>query len=471
MLFHSQLFLVVFLPAVLGAYYLLADRRGARSWLLIVASLVFYGYWDARLVPLLVATVLVNWAFARLAGARPRRWLLPAGVALDLAVLGFFKYADFFAGTLAAIGGWRHDPWSIVLPLGISFFTFQQISYLVDLHRGRAPVYGLRDYALYVTFFPQLIAGPIVRHNEIIDQFALDPRREGLHERLSRGFLLLLIGLVKKTLIANELGLLVDPLFADAAAGASLTFAESWIAAVAFALQIYFDFSAYSDMAIGLALMFGFSLPFNFAAPFKATSIRELWRRWHMTLTRFLTDYVYVPVGMALPLGARRNGWLREGIATMVTMLLCGLWHGAAWTFVVWGGAHGAAMSVNQAWRRRRLPMPAWLGWALTFLFFAYTIVLFRAPDFSVASDMMAAMVGAGPAGGGAFDVRDVHDPGVRALVAGGLAAFLAPTSQHLSLELARPWRIGAAAAALGFVYLILLVGGPVEAEFIYFQF
>ncbi len=468
MLFHSQTFLLIFLPLALVGYYLLAAHRRARAWLLIAASLVFYGFWDPRLVPLLVGSVSANWLLARAFARLPRGYLAAAGIVLNLAVLGIFKYADFFAGTLAALAGGGHQPWSIVLPLGISFFTFQQISYLADLGRGRARAYRFEEYALYVTFFPQLIAGPIVRHNELIHQFDLEPLRDGLHERLSRGFVLLVVGLAKKVLIANQLALVADPVFAAAAGGEPVGFAAAWVATLAFTFQIYFDFSAYSDMAIGLGLMFGFTLPINFNAPYRAASIREFWRRWHMTLTRFLTDYVYVPVGQRLPFGARRDGWLREGIASMVTMVLCGLWHGAAWTFVVWGGLHGAALVVNQAWRRARLPMPAVLGWLLTFLFFALGMVLFRAADFATALDMLAVMAGA--------DGWQLAVPGIapKRLVLVGVAAllcFLAPTSQRLAMELFSPRRVGAAAAAGLLVYITLDVGGGGNAEFIYFQF
>ncbi|MFQ5954347.1 MAG: MBOAT family O-acyltransferase, partial [Kiloniellales bacterium] len=308
MLFHSQVFLLLFLPPTLAGYYAAASRPRLRRWLLVVASLLFYGYWEIRLVPLLVGSVVGNWLVAYLA-TRPQagiewRHRLPwLGVALNLAVLGVFKYADFFADSLGMLFGVTHDPWNIILPLGISFFTFQQISYLVDLRRGEAPVYDFLDYAVYVTFFPQLIAGPIVRHHEIIHQYREDPWRPGLAQRLSQGLTLLVMGLFKKVVLADGLALIADPIFARAAGVASglgelpLSFAEGWLAALCFTFQLYFDFSGYTDMAIGLALMFGLMLPINFDAPYRATSIREFWRRWHMTLSRFLRDYLYFPMG------------------------------------------------------------------------------------------------------------------------------------------------------------------------------
>ena len=467
MLFHSEEFLLIFLPLVLAAWYAAGARPRLRMHLLIVASFLFYGWWDVRLVPLLAGSILVNWALARGSGYVPPRRLVVVGIVLNLAVLGVFKYFNFFAESLALVAGADYQPWSIVLPLGISFFTFQQISYLADLSRDRAPLYRLDEYALYISFFPQLIAGPIVRHNELIFQFAEAPRRPGLHERLARGAILLVIGLAKKVFLADGLARVADPVFSAAAAGGSPTFAEAWAATFAFTFQIYFDFSAYSDMAIGLALMFGFTLPFNFDAPLRATSIREFWRRWHMTLTRFLTDYVYLPVGgsrLVARLG--QNG--REGVATMVTMLLCGLWHGAAWTFVAWGGLHGAGMVVNQAWRRARWPMPASLGWALTFMLFATSLVLFRSADFATAARVYEALTGAG---GWSFAVDGIRE---RYIVLTGVAlamVLLCPTSQRIALELARPRLLLAAGLGVTLLAVVLEVRRLEIREFIYFQF
>jgi len=467
MLFHSQEFLLIFLPVVLAAYYLAAAHARLRMALLTAASLVFYAYWDLRLLPLLVGSVLVNWLFARGARRLRARSLVAAGVAVNLTVLGIFKYLDFFADTLAALTGTTHQPWSIVLPLGISFFTFQQITYLVDLGRGSAPLYRLDQYALYVTFFPQLIAGPIVRHNELIQQFAYPVLADGRYERLSRGLILLVIGLLKKVVLAETLAKIADPVFGRAAEGTVPGFLEAWTATVAFTFQIYLDFSAYSDMAIGLALMFGFVLPVNFNAPFKATSIRDLWRRWHMTLTRFLTDYVYLPLGGSrLLAGLGQN--LREGIAVVITMLLCGLWHGAAWTFVLWGGVQGVAMVVNQSWRRARLPMPDGLGWLLTFGLFAVSLVLFRSADFASALRVYAAMVGVD---GWSLALEGIRERYIPYIGVAAALALLGPTSQHFAFELARPRPLGAVGIAVALVVCVLQIRTVDVQEFIYFQF
>ena len=468
MLFHSQEFLLLFFPVVLAASFAAAGRPRLRLAFLILASLVFYAYWDPRLLPLLVGSVVVNWLFARyFLKLTPGRWFIATGIALNLGLLAVFKYADFLAATFAVLGGVRHDPWNIVLPLGISFFTFQQISYLADVKRARAPLYRFDEYALYVTFFPQLIAGPIVRHNELIGQFAESPLRAGVSERLGRGFVLFVIGLLKKVVVADGLARIADPAFGHAAAGVAPGLLESWAATFAFTFEIYFDFSAYSDMAIGLALMFGYHLPFNFEAPLAARSIRDFWRRWHMTLTRFLTDYVYVSVGNSRAL-ARLAQNAREGVATMVTMLLCGLWHGAAWTFVLWGGMHGAAMVVNQSWRRAGLAMHPGVGWLLTFMLFATSLVLFRAADFAAATQMYLAMFGVD---GWSVALSGIARNDLLLFPVAAALALVGPTSQALALERMRPDRWIALAVAAAFVFVVLQVSTQDAASFIYFQF
>jgi D-alanyl-lipoteichoic acid acyltransferase DltB (MBOAT superfamily) len=468
MLFHSQIFLLLFLPLALAAYYAYATRPTLRRWILIVASILFYGYWDVRLVPLLVGSVTGNWLIAYVATRTrgrtdPGRYLPWIGVAFNLLLLGIFKYADFFADSLAAVLGSGHRPWNIILPLGISFFTFQQISYLVDLRRGEAPLYAFTDYALYVSFFPQLIAGPIVRHHEVILQYRADPWRDGLYERLSRGLALLILGLIKKVIIADGLALIADPIYARAggAAGPVVGFADGWLAALGFTFQLYFDFSGYTDMAIGLALMFGFVLPINFDIPYRATSIRGFWRRWHMTLSRFLRDYLYIP------LGGSRRGAVVQTRAALITMLLGGLWHGAGWTYVAWGGLHGVALIVNHLWRRTGLRLPAGLAWALTMLFVIAGWVLFRAEDFAAALNVLEGMAGLhGPALDAVATVNDLW-----LLPTAAVLAIAGPTGHRLAHEIMPPRRLAAAALAMALVFVTLTAGGGDNAVFIYFQF
>jgi D-alanyl-lipoteichoic acid acyltransferase DltB (MBOAT superfamily) len=389
--------------------------------------------------------------------ARPGFVWPEIGVALNLGLLGLLKFGDFLGANGAWLLGLQFRPLEWILPLGISFFVFQKVSYLIDLRRGSAHAYGLLDFFMFVTFFPQLIAGPIVRHNEIIGQFDLPPRRPEMWENLSRGALLFLAGLAKKAGIADTIAENTDRLFA-AAATAPPGLLDGWAAAGCFTLQIYFDFSGYSDMAIGLALMFGLTLPANFAAPYRATSIREFWRRWHMTLSRFLRDYLYIPLG-----GGRGGAW-RQARNVIVTMLLGGLWHGAAWSFVAWGGLHGAALAIDGAWARAGLRLPAPLGWALTMVFVMAGWVLFRAADFGTAAGILAGM--AGMQGPGAVRLDNAW-----VAILGTLIVLAAPTSQALLLHRLRPAPWLALPAALAAVALLLLVGARPAQEFIYFQF
>jgi D-alanyl-lipoteichoic acid acyltransferase DltB (MBOAT superfamily) len=456
-LFQSQIFILLFLPVTLALYYAAAGSRTLRQVVVVLASLTFYGAWDVRFVPLLVGLTLANWLIGRLHEANPARDWPVIGVVLNLLVLGVCKFTNFFAGTFAALLGLSFSPWDIILPLGISFFVFQKISYLIDLRRGQAHAYPLLDFFMFVTFFPQLIAGPIVRHNEIIDQFAADPRRAEMWENLSRGLVLFAIGAAKKLGIADFVSQVADRLFL-AAQTAPPTAAEAWAAAGAFTLQIYFDFSGYSDMAIGLALMFGLRMPYNFDAPYRATSIRDFWRRWHMTLSRFLRDYLYIPMG------GNRGGGLAQARNAIATMLLAGLWHGANWTFVVWGGMQGVALAINGAWARAGLRMPALLGWALTLLFVMAGWVLFRAPDFATAWTMLRGMAGLEGLG----HVKVDH---AVAFAVGTAIALFGPTSQQVALLRLRPVHWLAVPVGIALLLLLLQSGTRAPSEFIYFQF
>ncbi len=458
MLFSSQVFILLFLPVVVTAYYVVAGHRALRLSLLLVSSLVFYGWWDIRFVPLLPATIGVNWLVARAYAAYGRQSIVIGGVTFNLALIAFFKYANFFAESVLTLAGVEFQAFDIVLPLGISFFTFQQISYLVDLKRDQAPTYGLLEYACFVCFFPQLIAGPIVRHNELIPQFAELPWRADGVERIARGLVLFILGLVKKAFFADELAPIADAGFAMAGAAAAPGAEAAWQGALAYSLQLYFDFSAYSDMAMGLGAIFGFDLPLNFDNPYRASSIREFWRRWHITLSRFLRDYVYIP------LGGSRQGAARTYVVALFTMLLCGLWHGAGWTFVAWGGLHGVAVCCNRMWMRTGWRLPPAVGWAVTMLFVVVGWVLFRAEDFGVANELIAAMFV-----GGGDGVPDQDD---WTLVALGLAfALLGPTNVELSRVRWLARRLVAVPVAFLMVATIMHVGQGRGLEFIYFQF
>ncbi len=387
MLFNSYEFLFGFLPVALIVYFALARGTSALAAIgfLTAASLFFYGWWNPVYVALLAGSVLFNYFIGRALLARRGKPILWLGIAGDLVLLGTFKYAGFFTANLNDIAGFALPMPHIVLPLGISFFTFTQIAYLVDVYHGQAREYRFFNYALFVTFFPHLLAGPVLHHAEVMPQFA---RRETFRfsaENFAVGLTIFAVGLFKKVVLADGVGEFAVPVFDAARNGATLTFLAAWGGALAYTFQLYFDFSGYSDMAIGLARLFGIVFPANFNSPYKASSIIDFWRRWHMTLSRFLRDYLYVP------LGGGRRGPVRRHINLMITMLLGGLWHGAGWTFVIWGGLHGLYLVVNHGWRGAhsrwfsglRLPagLTPWPARLLTFFAVVVAPYYFGAPQ------------------------------------------------------------------------------------------
>ncbi|TDR87226.1 MBOAT family O-acyltransferase [Enterovirga rhinocerotis] len=457
MLFNSFPFLFAFLPTAFVLHWLVERFRPSwRVGVLVLLSLVFYGYWDWRLLPLLVISIGLNWLVAELFHKSPRGALIAGAIVVNLIVLAIFKYAVFTVEALNLLPGIDLARPSIALPLGISFFTFHHIMYLTDLKAGRAPRFGFLDYAFYISFFPQVLAGPLVRWSEVMHQLGERPYlRPDAAERIGRGLMLLVIGLSKKVFVGDPLADYVNPVFAAAAAGKAITVAEAWQATLGFTFQIYFDFSGYTDMALGLALLFGIVLPQNFDTPYRATSLQDFWRRWHMTLSRFLRDYLYVAMG------GNRHGLSVQLLALFATMALGGLWHGAGWTFVAWGVAHGIGLGIGVLWRRAGLPMPVLLGWALTFLFVVLTWVLFRAETFDVAVTIFKALFGFAEMGGG-FKWRSI--------VLAAAIAMIGPTAWAFVHRLP-PWRSIAIAFAVVFVIVLFKIGDDANYEFIYFQF
>ncbi|MDE2006272.1 MAG: MBOAT family protein [Rhodospirillales bacterium] len=391
MLFNSLPFILGFLPLFLTGFFAAGWLIGPRAALavLIGASLLFYAWWNPPFVALLAGSIAANHAIGRhLARRGGRAWLI-AGVAGNLVLLGWFKYAGFLAGTIAAIFG-RHAPeLHIFLPLAISFFTFQQIMYLADSRSGACPDRGPLGYAAFVAFFPHLIAGPIVRPGEIIPQLLAPDLARPRIAALAEGMTLFLLGLAKKLALADLFARFADVGFDAAARGASIGFVSAWVAALAYALQIYFDFSGYSDMAIGLARMLNVRFPLNFDSPYQAADIAAFWRRWHITLGGFLRDYVYIP------LGGGRAGEGARARNLMLTMLACGLWHGAAWRFVLWGGLHGLYLIAHATWRRAGWRMPRLAGQAATLLAVVLAWVPFRAESLAAALSLLRGMSGA----------------------------------------------------------------------------
>ena len=427
MLFSSYIFLFAFLPVTLVGFCLLARFLGpkpAKVWL-ILSSLFFYGWWNPVYVVLILLSMLFNYWLGRrigltVRGGRSGGLLLFWGVAANLLLLGYYKYANFFATNVNVVCGSHWSLGKIILPLGISFFTFTQIAYLVDAKRGVVCEYDLGDFLLFITFFPHLIAGPIIHHSEMMPQFA-EPKTYRFHwDNLAVGLGIFSIGLFKKVVIADGLNPHVADVFSAAVAGDVLYSADAWDGVLSFTFQVYFDFSGYSDMAIALARMFGIILPLNFNSPYKAVSIVEFWRRWHMTLSRFLGDYLYMPLTFSrclqnfvyIPLGGKRHGNYWRYVTLILTMGLAGLWHGAAWTFVVWGLFHGVCLAGNHLWRacqqHWRLPSPLprwatpWVARAFTFFLVVLSCAFFRATDLASAARLLAAMfgVGTGPAPG-----------------------------------------------------------------------
>ena len=391
MLFSSWEYIFIFLPLVFCMHYCLAANapwKAAKAFL-VLGSLVYYAWWNVSFLSVILFSVLFNYAMAGLIRSRRAHGkpLLILGIAGNLAVLGYFKYYGFFVenvNTVFGAGLWNRE---ILLPLGISFFTFQQIAFLVDCFKEPVRRYGFLDYSLFVTFFPQLIAGPIVHHKEMLPQFEAAGNRKMNHDNIVRGIFLFSIGLAKKVLLADNFAALATAGFDGAQ---SLTIVEAWAVSLSYTFQLYFDFSGYTDMALGSALLFNIRLPVNFDSPYRALSIQDFWRRWHMTLSRFLRDYVY------LPLGGSRNGTVRTCINLMATFLLAGLWHGAGWTFVFWGALHGAALAAHRIWRALGLRMWTWLAWGMTFLFVNFAWIFFRARQWEDARKILQGMAGLG---------------------------------------------------------------------------
>jgi D-alanyl-lipoteichoic acid acyltransferase DltB (MBOAT superfamily) len=384
---------------VLG-FYLIGSRgwhKLAVSWL-VGASFFFYGWWNPPYVLLLLGSIIFNYAAGISLSEKQRRGTLIIGVTANLGLLGYFKYSNFFIDNINVLIGSDIIFNQVILPLAISFFTFQQITYLVDSYRGESRENSFLHYCLFVTFFPQLIAGPIVHHREMLPQFAKDSLYKLNPKNLSVGAIIFIIGLFKKIVLADGMAFYASPIFTQAELNEPLTFLGAWAGALAYTLQLYFDFSGYADMAIGIARMFGIILPANYLSPYKATSIIEFWRRWHMTLSRFFRDYLY------LPMGGNRKGAFGNMCNLLIVMLLGGLWHGASWTFIIWGGINGMGIALNHGFRSIRsslghdLSKTHVLGqsasWCLTFVFIVFAWVIFRSESVNGAHNMFQAMLG-----------------------------------------------------------------------------
>jgi D-alanyl-lipoteichoic acid acyltransferase DltB (MBOAT superfamily) len=499
MLFPSGEFLFVYLPIVLAGFFLLARLSGVRvaaAWLAL-SSFFFYGFWRIEDLPLLAGSIAFNyfagWLIQRGSPTVPvsSRSVLTIAISVNLLLLAYFKYSNFLMQSAAAVLGVTVGPVDVTLPIGISFFTFTQIAYLVDSYAGKVHERNPLHYALFVTYFPHLIAGPVLHHAEMMPQFA---RSETYRPRVTfmvLGLAFLAVGLVKKVLVADSAAPFANALF-DSAGSRSVGAAEAWHGVLAYTIQIYYDFSGYSDMAVGLSLLFGVRLPYNFDSPYKARSIIDFWRRWHMTLSRFLRDYLYVA------LGGNRRGVARRYLNLGITMLLGGLWHGASWTFVAWGGLHGAFLIVNHGWRHFRHGAAKILPWlespnvrpvgnvlalALTLISVMVAWVFFRAAGFADAAKIVLAMFGS--VGETSVGIGETTTGNWFWLAIALTIAIVAPNSQQmidkwlrprlekllssLAVDLGMGAAIGASVVAIA---MLAFVSASREvSEFIYFNF
>ena len=467
MLFNSGEFCFIFLPVTLALFYAAAHWHLTRLavWVLGVASAIFYLYgtpivpgpWGIPVAPyffLLAGSIVGNYAIGARLRCQPSRLGLGLGVAANLAVLAYFKYANFFVSNLDWWTGAGLTWPKVFLPLGISFYTFQSIAYLADCQQGKVGRHSMLDFAVFLHFFPQLIAGPIVHHREMLPQFRSLRTFVVNHRNLATGFALFTLGLAKKVLIADHFSDWVRDPFLNVA---HLSTSGAWAATLSFGFQLYFDFSGYSDMAIGLGLLFNVKYPVNFNSPYKSASLIEFWRRWHITLSRFLRDYLYIP------LGGNRHGKFRRYVNLLITMVLGGFWHGAAWTYVIWGAWHGLFLAVNHAWEERGRKLPLVVSHILTLLVVFIGWVFFRSLTFGDSMTMLGTMFGAWHGG--------IAGPNPTECVWLALAfpvVLLAPNTQEIVARL-RPNPLWAWIIVI--LFFLAAYHFDATTEFLYYQF
>ena len=480
MLFNSYVFILCFFPIVFIGYYLLLNLKNKKvaKIFFVICNLYFYSYWNINYLPIILSSIAINFTLAAMLNKIPRlfvkRMILTLGILFNIGLLGYYKYSDFFLTNVNVLFKTDYPLLHLALPLAISFFTFQQIAYLVDTFREGTKEYTLLDYAFFVTFFPHLIAGPIVHHREIIDQLHDGSNYKMKMSNIASGIYIFSIGLFKKVIIADTLAGWANLGYNNIT---SLTLFDSWITTLAYTFQLYFDFSGYCDMAIGLGLFFNIKLPVNFHSPYKALDIQDFWRRWHMTLGRFFTHYLYIP------LGGNRKGKARTYLNLFLIFFVSGIWHGAGWTFIIWGMMHGFAAVIHRFWTSFNLQLPKWLAWLVTFLFVHIAWVFFRSPDVQTAEAMLTKM----------FAFKSFHFPqGLTMFFNEHLGRHFIPAAYYFDLKLAflflvllgmvlfaknsierlntmRP-TVGTA-AFIGFIAILSLLYLNRVSEFLYFKF
>ena len=471
MVFHSFAFLFVFFPAVVVLNWVLRARGRvtARKWLLLVASLTFYVTSGLQALPLLLGSLLMNWIVAHrirqaLPGSAVRRNWLTLGLALNIALLVAVKYSHFIVGNIDAIGGWQLDLPAFTLPLGVSFFTIQQTMYLVDCYEDLTPPAPFFEHAIFILFFPYIAAGPIMRAGALLPQ--LDSKESPSESRLVTGFVIFVIGLCKKVVLADTFGRFADAGFA---AINPLGLVEGWVTAASYTFQLYFDFSGYSDMAVGIGLMLDVKLPENFNSPLKATSVIDFWKRWHITLSNFITTYLYTPLVRRM----RPLTFSKAMLVTLLVMAIAGAWHGAAWTFLVFGVLHGLGLVTNHVWRKAKFKLPAPVAWLLTFIFLVVSFVVFRANGWTQAGTVLSGMLGMHGAGShGNFDGISRIDRAWCYLVmlVGVVVALGVQNSNYFARSFKPSWRWSVVCAS-ALVLSLLFLNSSAIMGFIYRDF
>lgn len=469
MLFNSYHYLFMFFPVAVAVYFILNARGlvlAAKIWL-VIASLFFYSVWNPQYLILIVTSIIFNFLvgtglskFYDTKTQSQRKLLLTFGVVFNIGFLAYFKYADFFIANINAAFGLHNSPLHLILPLAISFFTFQQTAYLVDSYRGETKGYDFLNYSLFVTFFPHLIAGPILHHAEMMPQFRkLRPKLINWNN-VSLGLFIFFIGLFKKTVIADTFAIWANHGYDN---NAAMTLLNAWIVTLSYTLQLYFDFSGYTDMAIGSAYVFNIKLPQNFNSPYKAINIQDFWRRWHITLSRWLRVYLYIP------LGGNKKSEARTYANLIITFVLGGLWHGAAWTFVAWGAMHGFGTAIHKWWHTTGIKMPRFIAWLLTFLFVHIAWVFFRAKTFDKAVYVLKGLIGLnGITVSNGWEIyASISETATMLTLFLGIA-FFAKNSGELAQKFRPSIRYALITAVIA-VYGILGMGRI--SEFIYFNF
>ena len=457
MLFNSYFFILVFFPVTFVVYSILNKAKltiASRIWL-AGASLFFYAWWNIAFLPLILISIAVNYTIG--SSVKRRKSLLISGLAFNLLLLGYFKYYNFFISNVNAVFPHQLPVLDIVLPLGISFFTFTQIAYLVDVYKGIVKEYSLLNYILFVTFFPHLIAGPITHHKEMMPQF--DSKKSKLLNRknIFAGAFLFSIGLFKKLILADTFRIWANYGFN---APVHLSMIEAWAVSLSYTFQLYFDFSGYTDMALGASLFFNIKLPANFNSPYKALDVQNFWRRWHMTLSRFFRDYVYIP------LGGNRTSLPRSYFNILITFIIGGIWHGAGWLFILWGLLHGMANVVCRFAKTLNLKLNVFVAWLITFNFINFTWVFFRSKNLAIAKNILSSMFGFSTGG---------HQAGANInlltfiFILAGFAITLGfKNSNEITSKVVPSYRW---AVLTGLLFGVSMLFMTRRSEFLYFQF